>query len=78
MPTTTLSVPSPVRCKLRDGFSRLRRRHRGLRAGIGLTTATVFTGYVGGPHRHEFTAMGDGVNLAARLAAQAPARDRAG
>ncbi|MCH8991686.1 MAG: hypothetical protein IIA44_08065, partial [Acidobacteria bacterium] len=56
---------------LNRSFSNLRKRYPRLRWGIGLTTAIVYTGYVGGPDRHEFTAMGDGVNLAARLAARA-------
>ncbi len=57
---------------LRKRFRFLGRSHRRLRVGLGLTTATVFSGYVGGPDRFEFTVMGDGVNLAARLAASAP------
>ncbi len=56
---------------LRQRFSELRRDHSSLRLGIGVATATVFTGFVGHIHRREFTAMGDGVNLSARLAAKA-------
>jgi len=59
--------------ELQEGFSRLRESHPSLRLGIGVTTATVFTGFVGNERRREFTAMGDGVNLAARLAAKAGA-----
>lgn len=57
---------------LRDRLTQVRPGSGRLRFGMGLTTATVFAGWVGGPDRHEFTVMGDGVNLAARLAARAP------
>ncbi|MBD3298838.1 MAG: tetratricopeptide repeat protein [candidate division Zixibacteria bacterium] len=56
---------------LRDGLSRIADRVRGFHFGIGVVAQTVFSGFVGAPDRFEFTAMGDGVNLAARLAAKA-------
>ncbi|MEW5873892.1 MAG: adenylate/guanylate cyclase domain-containing protein [Candidatus Zixiibacteriota bacterium] len=58
---------------LRRQFSALQSRHRRMRFGVGLTTQTVFTGFVGSRVRMEFTAMGEGVNLAARLASKARA-----
>jgi class 3 adenylate cyclase/tetratricopeptide (TPR) repeat protein len=38
---------------------------------IGISTGYVFAGYVGTSWRHDYTAMGDDVNLAARLMAKA-------
>lgn len=38
---------------------------------IGLTSAPLFAGPLGAPHRREYTAMGNGINLAARLMQQA-------
>ena len=55
-----------------DRFTALQTSHRRVRFGIGLTVGSVYTGYVGAPGRYEFTAMGDAVNLAARLASKAP------
>src|SRR5690606_24743197 len=37
----------------------------------GVTSGRAFAGFVGTPHRQTYTVMGDGVNLAARLAARA-------
>lgn len=42
-------------------------RAQGLQSAIGVTTARVFCGAVGGAARREYTMIGDGVNLAARL-----------
>jgi len=39
----------------------------GLTLKAGLTSAPLFSGPVGAPSRREFTVMGDGINLAARL-----------
>jgi class 3 adenylate cyclase/tetratricopeptide (TPR) repeat protein len=58
--------------ELRLGFSSLRRNFSSLTLSIGVATATVYTGFAGNVKRREFTVMGDGVNLAARLAAKAP------
>ncbi|MEW6758637.1 MAG: adenylate/guanylate cyclase domain-containing protein, partial [Acidobacteriota bacterium] len=38
---------------------------------IGLTSAALFAAYVGNEDRREFTVMGDGINMAARLMANA-------
>jgi class 3 adenylate cyclase/predicted ATPase len=42
-------------------------REQGLELEIGVATGRVFAGPVGGETRHEYTVMGDTVNLAARL-----------
>lgn len=42
-----------------------------LRVGIGIAAGTALTGFVGNASRREFTALGEQVNLAARLAARA-------
>ncbi len=55
---------------LSAAFTEIRREDPQLRLGIGVATASVFAGFVGHTQRREFTAMGDGVNLAARLAAK--------
>lgn len=56
---------------LHDGYTELRKTYTSLRLSVGISTATVFTGFVGNARRREFTVMGDGVNLAARLASSA-------
>jgi len=43
----------------------------GLRLRVGVSSAPLFSGPVGSPARREFTVMGDGINLAARLMAAA-------
>lgn len=57
---------------LKRGFESLRRPFGSLKVSIGVATATVYTGFAGNRRRREFTVMGDGVNLAARLAAKSP------
>ena len=42
-------------------------RESGLSLRVGINRARVFCGLVGSPRRREYTVMGDGVNLAARL-----------
>lgn len=41
----------------------------GMRLRAGITSAPLFSGPVGSPSRREFTVMGDGINLSARLMA---------
>ena len=53
-----------VRCAL--DLVTLGARHH-LPLGVGVNGGVVFCGHVGAPHRHEYTVMGDAVNLAARL-----------
>jgi class 3 adenylate cyclase len=45
----------------------------GVVARVGVTTGLVFCGIVGSKDRHEYTVMGDAVNLSARLMGKAPA-----
>ena len=58
------AVRAAVRC--RDAIARLPRADI-LRTRFGLNTATVMVGNFGAPDRLAYTAIGDGVNLAARL-----------
>jgi class 3 adenylate cyclase/tetratricopeptide (TPR) repeat protein len=48
--------------------------HPPLRVRVGITRGHVFSGEVGPPYRRTYTVMGDAVNLAARLTANAPWR----
>jgi class 3 adenylate cyclase/tetratricopeptide (TPR) repeat protein len=53
--------------------SRIAERERRLPIRIGVNRGSVFCGDVGAPYRRCYTVMGDAVNLAARVMAQAPA-----
>jgi adenylate cyclase len=44
---------------------------RPIEVGIGINTGTAIVGFMGSSERHEFTAIGDPVNVAARLCGMA-------
>jgi adenylate cyclase len=50
---------------------RMEEGRRPIEVGIGINTGVAIVGYMGSSERHEFTAIGDSVNVAARLCAMA-------
>jgi adenylate cyclase len=60
--------------RLRVELHRLRDRHPGLDAGVGVSSGLAVAGNVGSEQRHEYTVIGDPVNEAARLTEQAKSR----
>lgn len=61
-----------VRCALAmrgklEAFNAARPPQLALRMGIGIHTGSAVVGSIGAPHRREYTAIGDTVNLAARI-----------
>lgn len=63
---------------IRDGLVKLNsiRERRGARVvgiGLGINTGVVVSGNMGSPQKMDYTVIGDHVNLAARLEANAPA-----
>ena len=52
----------PSRSRRRDGLAR-----RGLMVGAGVHSGEAFVGVIGGDEKLDFTALGDTVNIAARL-----------
>ena len=60
--------------QLRAEIDRLHATWPELDAGIGVSSGTVVTGYLGGASRHEFGIVGDAANEAARLSDEAKRR----
>ncbi len=66
-----------VRCGLELVSSQAAQEYWGGRVKAGIATGVVFAGEVGAPTRQEYTVMGNGVNLSARLMGQAKPGDLA-
>jgi len=56
--------------ELHDRFLGIQQSGVRLDFGLGVATGRLFSGFVGGTARREYTVMGDAINLAARLAAR--------
>jgi adenylate cyclase len=69
LPNETDAALRAIRCaqRLLAGIEGLRRDHPDLRIGVGVHNGPVFVGVIGEGERVEFTALGEPVNLAARL-----------
>jgi hypothetical protein len=66
-PVTPHDDPARAVCAAHAIASGICKLHPGFSVRVGVTTGKVFCGIVGHPDRHEYTIMGNAVNLAARL-----------
>ena len=60
-------------CKIQEHLLRYSHKGMELELGIGINTGPAVVGYIGIEQRYEYTAIGDSVNIAARLCALAQA-----